>query len=41
VAQWRAAAESASLPDLLAAAFDVLAAGLTAPGSALTTRTSR
>ena len=41
VAQWRAAAESASLPDLLAAAFDILAAGLTAPGPALTTRTSR
>jgi AcrR family transcriptional regulator len=33
VAHWRAAGESASLPDLVVGAFDVLAAGLTASPS--------
>jgi len=31
MAHWRAASDEASLPDLLTAAFDVLAVGLTAP----------
>jgi hypothetical protein len=33
VAHWRAGGESASLPDLVMSAFDVLAAGLDQPAA--------
>ena len=40
MAHWRAASDQASLPDLLTAAFDVLANGLTAPDAGYAALTS-